>query len=98
MSSYRKKAPAPDPDPKSLVLQGRLVLDWELPTRLNGQDMREWIFMGPTLTLKDGLVHFGRLDLQVEVFYGADGFRIVNGLVCALESLEKTYSMASTNN
>lgn len=59
---------------------------------LVGQDVREWVFMAPTLTLIDGIVHFGRLDQQVGLFYGSDGFRIVNSLVCALESPANIYS------
>lgn len=53
--------------------------------------------MAPTLTLKEGIVHYGRLDMQVEELYGADGFRIVNSLVCALESPANTYSTGPTH-
>lgn len=59
--------------------------------RTTGRTKHMGMNLAPTLMLKEGIVHYGHLDTQNVLFYGAGWFRIVNSLVCALESPANTY-------
>lgn len=78
------------------MLTGNLRLEWELPSRLKGQDIRECVLASSVLTLKDGVVHIGRCEHEVAKFYGSVGSRVLEGVISTLESPGGTYSMLSS--
>lgn len=68
------------------MLTGNLHLEWEIPSRSTGNDIREWISKGAVLTLKDGVVHMGHPEQEAVKFYGSTGSRVLKGVIQALES------------
>lgn len=74
------------------VLTGDLELEWEIPPRLIGQNIREWMLGGAAVALKDGVVHIGRCDNETVKFFGSIGSRVLEGVTSALESTDSTYS------
>lgn len=52
-----------------LTLADQLVLDWELPLRLLGQNVMEWMLLRGASILEDRIVHSDRLDYQVAKLY-----------------------------
>lgn len=62
------------------VLTGDLELEWEIPPRLIGQNIREWMLGGAAVTLKDGVVHLGRCDNETVKFFGSIGSRALEGV------------------
>lgn len=77
------------------MLTGNLRLEWELPSRLKGQDIRECVLASSVLTLKDGVVHIGRCEHEVAKFYGSVGSRVLEGVISALDSPPGLHSMVS---
>ena len=73
------------------MLTGHLHLQWEAASRTPETDKREWIPNVAILTLKDGVVHMGFLELEVINFYGSTGLRVLEGVIQALESEDGVY-------
>lgn len=88
--SSAQHTPAPD-----TMLTGNLKLEWGLPSRLEGQDIREWVLASGALTLKDGVVHIGRCEHEVAKLYGSFGTRVLEGVISAVESPLGSHSMLS---
>lgn len=61
------------------MLTGNLHLEWEIPSRSTGNDMRERIPKVAVLTLKDGVVHMGCPEQEAVKFYGSTGSRVLGG-------------------
>lgn len=89
--SSGQRTTAPD-----TMLTGNLQLGWEIPSRVIGQNIREWLLGSPGVTLKDGVVHLGRYENEVVKFYGSVGSRVLEGVISTLESPGGTYSMLSS--
>ena len=80
------------------MLTGHLHLEWEIPSRSTGNDMRERIPKVAVLTLKDGVVHMGCPEQEAVKFYGSTGSRVLGGVMQALESpvgVYRTYTSIS---
>ena len=73
-------------------LRGKLTLDWELPGRLKGQDVRTYIEQNVIFTLSGGLVLAGKCEDQAFKLFGSTGNRVLNAVVCALDH-DGIYSM-----
>lgn len=81
------------------VLIGNLELEWELPSRIFAQNIRDWMLGNPAATLKDGVVHMGCCDNEAMNLFGSVGSRVLEGVTSALESTDSTCrSMASYPN
>lgn len=89
--TYRDKM-GPPVNPQPVEITGVLELEWDLPSRLHGQNIPDWIPPNGTLTIQNDQVIFGRLDQQVKEFYGCNGPSIINMLVYVLEDPRECYS------
>lgn len=66
-------------------LRGKLVLDWELPGRLRGQDISMYLKENAAFTLRQGFVLAGKCQDQIVQLFGDTGSRALDAVVCALE-------------
>ena len=85
-----------------MMLTGNLQLEWELPSKLaqlpQTPDIREYISASGALTLKDGVVHFGRCEHQVAKLHGSIGPRVLEAVIRAVESPFGLHGMLSISN
>lgn len=65
--------------------RGKLVLDWELPMRLRGQDISMYVKENAVFTLRHGSVLAGKCKDQIVQLFGDVGSRALDAVVSALE-------------
>ena len=58
------------PQPIPLTMSGTIRVDWELPRRVDGQGIQDYISHNLTNTLRDGYVESGRFDEKMERLFG----------------------------